>query len=58
MYRPLIITAGLMVLLASVCSIDALARLLQIPSGWLASVFLGAPVALDRDRVRIFTTPP
>jgi len=56
-YRPIIISGGLMFLLAAICSIDAVARLLQIPSGVLASYFLGAPAVVEDHMVRIFTNP-
>ena len=56
-YRSIIISGGLMFLLASICSPAAIARLLQIPSGVLASYFLGAPAVVGDNVVRILTNP-
>ncbi len=56
-YRPIIIAGSLMLLLSWIGNIDAIARGLQIPSGWLAAFFLGAPAAMEDGSIRIFTSP-
>jgi exosortase/archaeosortase family protein len=56
-YMPLLIAAGVMILTNILFSIAPLERLLQIPSGFIASLFLGAPAEFDGTVVQIFTHP-
>lgn len=56
-YRTAIIAGGVMLILSALGDITAVARCFQLPSGWLASFFLGAPTVVDGDNMRILTAP-
>lgn len=55
--RSMIVTGLLLAGLLSFSTTPILIQALQLPSGWLAAFFLGAPSCVDGDLVRIFTTP-
>jgi exosortase/archaeosortase family protein len=55
--RSPLIAGLLMLLFSSLCSREPIAYGLQIPSGLLASIFLGAPAGIEDHVVRIFTDP-
>ncbi len=42
----------------AVCSLSGAGRWLQMPSGWLAALFLGAGSRVDQDVLRILVNPP
>ena len=55
--RAPLLAGGLMLLIASICSRESMAYGLQVPSGFIAAFFLGAPALVDDHVVRIFTQP-
>ncbi|MDF7800372.1 archaeosortase/exosortase family protein [Pontiellaceae bacterium B1224] len=55
--RPLFVAMAVMILTNTLFSIAPLERLLQVPSGFMASFFLGAPAEFDGTVVQIFTQP-
>jgi len=42
----------------SACSLTGAGRFLQLPSGWLSALFLGAASRVDHDVVMILVNPP
>ena len=56
-HKTFIIACVVMFVIDFVCSLSGAGCLLQIPSGWLAALFLGAPCCVDQDIVRIMVSP-
>lgn len=56
-HMPLVIAAGLMLVMHDIFSIHALEKWLQIPSGYIAAFFLGAPVSFTGEVIEIGTKP-
>ena len=57
-YTPIIIAGSLMFFIYSILSLASTASLLQIPSGYIASFFLGAPISFSNSIIQIQTIPP
>ena len=55
--REPLIAGAVMLLVARMGSFESILLALQIPSGLLASIFLGAPAVVEDQVVRIFTQP-
>ena len=56
-HQPLLIAAGLMLLIHALFASEPLTRLLQVPSGVMASLFIGAPVSFSAGVVHIHAQP-
>jgi exosortase/archaeosortase family protein len=54
---PLFIAASLMLLIHALFSIGPLTQWLQLPSGFIASLFIGAPIEFSADMVHIQAQP-
>lgn len=55
--REPLVAGAVMLLVSRIGSLESIVHALQIPSGLLASVFLGAPAVVEDQVVRIFTQP-
>jgi len=56
-HLPLIIAAGLLLMMHEFFSLQSREKLLQIPSGYIAAFFLGAPAAFNGEVIEVGIKP-